>query len=108
MKNYKRYFYDRFLKMEKIDKLKDTNLHINMNCNREDMIIFYRFNNRFILNYKNKIIFEKGLNDHLINKKYSYFILMVKMLSTWRQYVRCEAKRRARQRHALRETSVEA
>ena len=56
MKNYKRYFYDRFLKMEKIDKLKDTNLHINMNCNREDMIIFYRFSNRFILNYKNKII----------------------------------------------------
>ena len=44
--------------MEKIDKLKDTNLHINMNCNREDMIIFYRFNNRFILNYKNKIAFQ--------------------------------------------------
>ena len=108
MKNYKRYFYDRFLKMEKIDKLKDTNLHINMNCNREDMIIFYRFSSRFILNYKNKIIFEKGLNDHLIDKKYSYFILMVKMLSTWRQYVRSEAKRRARQRRALREASVEA
>lgn len=108
MKNYKRYFYNKFLKMEKIDKLKDTNLHINMNCNREDMIIFYRFSNRFILNYKNKIIFEKGLNDHLINKKYSYFILIVKMLSTWRQYVRNETKRRARQRRALREASVEA
>lgn len=94
--------------MEKIDKLKDTNLHINMNCDRENIIIFYRFSNRFILNYKNKIIFEKGINDHLINKKYSYFILMVKMLSTWRQYVRSEAKRRARQRHVLRETSVEA
>lgn len=107
MKNYKRYFYDRFLKMEKIDKLKDTNLHINMNCNQENIIIFYHFSNRFILNYKNKIIFEKGLNDHLIDKKYSYFILMVKMLSTWRQYVRIEAKRRARQRRALREASVE-
>lgn len=108
MKNYKRYFYDRFLKMEKIDKLKDTNLHVNMGCNKEQTIHFYRFNGRFILNYKNKIIFEKGLNDHLIDKKYSYFILMVKMLSTWRQYVRNEAKRRARQRRALREASVEA
>ena len=68
--------------MEKIDKLKDTNLHINMNCNREDMIIFYRFNNRFILNYKNKIIFEKGLNDHLINKKYSYFKNILKLIFT--------------------------
>lgn len=34
MKNYKRYFYDRFLKMEKIDNLKDTNLHINMGCDK--------------------------------------------------------------------------
>lgn len=79
-----------------------------MNCDRGQAIHFYRFSNRFILNYKNKIIFEKGVNDHLINKKYSYFILMVKMLSTWRQYVRSEAKRRARQRRALREASVEA
>lgn len=94
--------------MEKIDKLKDTNLHINMGCDRGQAIHFYRFNGRFILNYKNKIIFEKGIKDHLINKKYSYFILMAKMLSTWRQYVRNEAKRRARQRRALRETSVEA
>lgn len=94
--------------MEKIDKLKDTNLHINMGCDRGQAIHFYRFNGRFILNYKNKIIFEKGIKDHLINKKYSYFILMAKMLSTWRQYVRNETKRRARQKRALREASVEA
>ena len=94
--------------MEKIDKLKDINLHINMNSDRFNKVIFSYFNDRFILKYRNQIIFEKGLSDHLIDKRYSYLILMAKMLSTWRQYARNEAKRRARQRRSLRKASVKA
>lgn len=94
--------------MEKIDRLENKKLHARMNCNGKDIIIFHYFCGRFILDYRNKIIFEKSLKDHLINKKYSYFILMIKMLSVWRQYARKTAKWKIRQRAKLRKASVEA
>lgn len=95
--------------MEKIDKLESKGLHTHMNYNPKELISFHYINNNFILNYRyNNTIFKKCLEDHLINKKYSYFILMIKMLSTWRQYARNESKQKARQRRRLRKASVEA